>query len=268
MPSTFRLAATGPFGLPRAGWAALDVALLLALAAVLAHWTWRLAVPETTQAVPPPPAAQTAGVEAIRAARLFGEPTAADARPAARATTLNFKLHGVFAAPGTRPALAILNVDGQDQAVARGAEVQPGVVLSEVAADHVLLVNQGVTERLDLERPQAQQAPGAPNAPREMTLTPAEIDRAIANPQQLGAQIRPNGDEGRPALIVGTVEAGGFAARLGLQSGDTLRLVNGNPVASVQDLARLLADAASLQRVTLVGERQGKPLILSYRLQP
>lgn len=267
MPSTFRLAATGPFGLPRAGWAALDVALLLALAAVLAHWTWRLAVPETTQAAPST-AAQTAGVEAIRAARLFGEPTVADARPAARATTLNFKLHGVFAAPGTRPALAILNVDGQDQAVARGAEVQPGVVLGEVAADHVLLVNQGVTERLDLERPQAQQAPGAPNVPREMTLTPAEIDRAISNPQQLGAQIRPNGDEGRPALIVGTVEAGGFAARLGLQSGDTLRLVNGNPVASVQDLARMLADAASLQRVTLVGERQGKPLILSYRLQP
>lgn len=267
MPPAFRLAASGPFGLPRSAWALLNLALLLTLAAVLAHWTWRLAAPETTRAAALA-APQAAGVETIRAAHLFGEPTVAGAAPAARATSLNLKLHGVFAAPGNRPAMAILNVDGEDRAVARGAEVQPGVVLGEVAADHVLLVNQGVTERLDLDRPQGQAAAGGPDAPRAMALTPAEIDRAIANPQQLGAQIRSNGDEGRPALIVDAVDAGGFAARLGLQSGDTLRLVNGNPVSSVQDLARLLADAASLQRVTLVGERQGKPLILSYRLQP
>lgn len=268
MPPLHRAAVLpGAFGIPRAGWALLNLALLLMLAAVLAHWTWRIAAPGTTQAAAPV-APQAPGVGAIRHARLFGEAAAADARPVARTTTLNLKLHGVFAAPDSRPAMAILSVDGEDRPVARGAEVQPGVVLSEVAADHVLLLNQGVAERLDLDRPQAQQASGGPDAPRAMTLTPGEIDRAIANSQQLGAQIRSNGDEGRPALIVEAVDAGGFAARLGLQSGDTLRMVNGNPVASVQDLARLLADAASLQRVTLVGERQGKPLILSYRLQP
>lgn len=260
LPPVLRIAAMP--GLPRAGWALLDMALLLALAAVLAYWTWHFAAPVPLRPIERA-APQRAGIDALRAARLFGGPVRTDART----TALNLKLHGVFAAPDTRLALAILNVDGQDQAVARGAEVQPGVVLNEVAADHVQLLNQGVRERLDLDRPQAQ-APGTSGAPREMALTPAEIDRAIANPQQFGAQIRSNGDEGRPALIVDAVDTGGFAARLGLQSGDTLRLVNGNPVASVQDLARLLTDAASQQRVTLVGERLGKPLILSYKLQP
>ncbi len=251
--------------LPRTGWVLLNLALLLALAATLAHWTWRLVAPDPSRPVARP-APQASGVEVIRAARLFGtaEVTGDPAHSVVQATVLDFRLRGVFAAPGTRPAMAIINVNGQDQAIARGGEVQPGVMLSDVAADHVLLLNKGLPERLDLDRPEAQQG----LAPREMALTPGEIDRVIANPQKLGAEIRSNGDEGRPALIVAAVEAGGLAARLGLQGGDTVRMVNGQPVGNVQELARLLTDAASQQRVTLVGERQGNPLTLAYRLQP
>jgi len=39
------------------------------------------------------------------------------------------------------------------------------------------------------------------------------------------------------------------------------------PVASMQDFARQLSGTAGAQRLTVGGERQGRPLILSYRLQ-
>jgi len=48
------------------------------------------------------------------------------------------------------------------------------------------------------------------------------------------------------------VAADGLPARLGLQSGDTLRMVNGMPVANVQDFARLLSGTVGVQNITVV----------------
>jgi general secretion pathway protein C len=240
-----------------------NLLLLLTLAALLAHWTWRFAAP-----VPPLPGADAradvklgAALEALRSAKLFGAAEGGGAT-AERATTLNLKLHGVFAALGGLPALAILAVDGKDQAIATGKEIQPGVVLDAVAPDHVILLNRGARERLDLEevgRPLAL-------ANGDIPLTRQEINLALSNPQSLGVQVR-SGDGPLAGLVLTQVTGDGLIARLGLQSGDVLRMVNGSPVANVQDLARQLAGNANMQRVTLVGERQGKPLNLSYSLQ-
>lgn len=243
--------------------APLNLLLLLTLAALLAHWTWRFAAP-----VPP---MQTGGARAdikldaqlasLRAAHLFG---AAQGRTdaAERATSLNLKLRGVFAALGGQPAMAVLGVDGQDQAVATGDEVVPGVVLDAVAPDHVVLLNHGVRERLDLD------TLGQPLvlASGDIPVSRKEFDQALANPQSLGLQARA-GSGVRSGLELTSVSSDGLAARLGLQSGDTLRMVNGMPVADVQGFARQLSGTAGVQRLTVVGERQGKPLILSYRLQ-
>lgn len=237
--------------------------LLLTLAALLAHWTWRFAAP-----VPPVPAADAradvklgAALEALRSTKLFGAADGA-AGTAERETTLNLKLRGVFAALGGLPALAIVNVDGQDQAVATGQEIQPGVVLDAVAPDHAILVNRGARERLDLDemgRPLAL-------ANGDIPVTRQEINLAMSNPQSLGVQVR-SGDGPLAGLVLTQVSGDGLVARLGLQSGDILRMVNGSPVANVQDLAQQLAGNANVQRLTLVGERQGKPLNLSYSLQ-
>lgn len=251
--------------LRRAPWptALVSLALLVALAATLAHWTWRFAAP-----VPPAPAPERRGdvgfgsaVETLRAAQLFGAtPTALAA--VERPTTLNLKLHGVFSATGERPAVAILTVDGQPQAIVRGRDIQPGVVLDAVAPDHVILMHRGVPERLDLEevgRPLGLAGGATP-------VTRTDIDRALANPQGLGVKVRP-GDGPQPGLVLAEVAAGGTAARLGLQSGDVLRMVNGNPVGDVQELARVLSGAEGGGHVTVVGERQGQPLNLTFRLQ-
>lgn len=242
----------------------LNLLLLLALAALLAHWTWRFAAP-----VPPLPAAGARAdlklgeaLDSLRSARLFGAADAGANAAAQRMTTLNLKLRGVFAALDKLPALAVLNVDGQDQAVATGREIQPGVVLDAVAPDHAILLNRGVRERIDLEEM------GRPLvlANGDIPLTRQEINLAMSNPQSLGVQVR-SGDGPLAGLVLTQVSGDGLVARLGLQTGDILRMVNGSPVANVQDLAQQLAGNANVQRLTLVGERQGKPLNLSYSLQ-
>ncbi|MDQ1315165.1 MAG: ral secretion pathway protein [Pseudomonadota bacterium] len=244
----------------------LNMLLLLALAALLAHWTWRFAAPAPPQAA----AAVRAGIDpgaelaSLRAARLFGAAQGQTGVTAEPVTSLNFKLRGVFAASGGQSAMAmaIVNVDGQDQAAATGHEIAPGVVLDAVAPDHVILLNRGVRERLDLE------AVGRPLtlADGDIPVSRQEFNQALANPQSLGVKAEVDtGDQ--PGLVLVSVAGDGIAARLGLQSGDTLRVVNGSPVANVQDFARQLSGTAGVQRVTLMGERQGKPLILSFRLQ-
>ncbi len=247
----------------RHGLPAINLLLLLTLAALLAHWTWRFAAPQPVQppAAGPGDARVDDGLHRLRAAGLFGGRVAAGTQGEAP-TALGLKLHGVFAAPEGRPAVALLSAEGVEQAVVRGDEIQPGVVLEAVAADHVILLNRGVRERLDLETLGAPMAP----TPGEISLTRQDISQALASPQSVGVQV------GEPAgplagLQIVRIEEGGLAARLGLQSGDTLRMVNGMPVANAQDLARMLSDSANVERITLVGERQGKPLTLSYRLQ-
>lgn len=249
---------------PVSGWAVLNLALLFALAALLAHWTWRLAAP-----VPTPPAQAARAnlslgteLETLRAARLFGTAAAEPGAAVEQVTSLNLKLRGVFAAQGEHPAAAIVNVDGQDQPVVAGSEILPGVTLDAVAPDHVVLLNRGVRERLDLD------AVGAPLTLEsgDIPLTRQQINQALANPQSLGVQVQASTGP-QAGLVLTQVSGDGLVARLGLQTGDTLRLVNGNPVANVQDLARLLSSNGGVQRVILVGERQGKPLFLSYRLQ-
>ncbi|MDT3705533.1 MAG: type II secretion system protein N [Thiobacillus sp.] len=249
---------------PWSGLPLLSLFLLVALAALLAHWTWRFAAPR-----PPSPTVDVSAdvklgeaLDALRAVQLFGAREGGAHAATERATALNLKLRGVFAALGGLPALAIVNVDGQDQAVATGQEIQPGVVLDAVAPDHVILLNRGARERLELDemgRPLAL-------AGGDIPLTRQEISLALSNPQSLGVQVR-SGDGPLAGLVLTQVSGDGLVARLGLQSGDILRMVNGSPVASVQDLAQQLAGNANMQRVTVVGERQGKPLNLSYSLQ-
>lgn len=248
----------------RRGLPVVNLLLLLTLAALLAHWTWRFAAPLPA----PSPAAGRSEVRAgneldrLRAAGLFGAQTSSGVTGEVP-TALGLKLRGVFAAPEGRPAMALLSAEGGEQAVVRGDEIQPGVVLDAVAADHVILSNRGVRERLDLE---TGGQPSAAAARGDVALTREDISRALANPQSLGVQVGPQTNPLAGMQLV-RVEAGGLAARMGLQTGDTLRMVNGMPVANAQDLARLLSDAGNVERITLVGERQGMPLTLSYRLQ-
>jgi len=120
--------------------AALDFALVAALAATLAWWTWALAAPA---AVAAPSYAAPAVLEAADAARLrglFGAPRAAAAGP--------LRLVGVVS-----PRQALFALQGEKPRAARpGEEIVPGTILREVHRDHAVVERNGTVERLGLER--------------------------------------------------------------------------------------------------------------------
>jgi general secretion pathway protein C len=122
--------------------AALDFALVAALAATLAWWTWALAAPA---AVAAPSYAAPAALEAADAARLrglFGAPRAA---PAAAGP---LRLVGVVS-----PRQALFALQGEKPRAARpGEEIVPGTILREVHRDHAVVERNGTVERLGLER--------------------------------------------------------------------------------------------------------------------
>lgn len=116
--------------------------LFILLCASLAYWGLQLMRPAPRPHAPlperPPASAEAAG-------KLFGGSVAT-----ARAGG-NFQLKGVVNAGGRANSVAIISVNGQPaRALALGAEVAPGVIVSEVHERHVLLSEHGVTRQIDL----------------------------------------------------------------------------------------------------------------------
>lgn len=129
--------------LPTAGVTLITVAALALLGMVLAYWTWAwLAPPEEPQAQP---ATQAAG-PSVTASGLFGK---AQTLGHARAPTgFAITLLGVVAA--TRESgYAVLRLDSKETvAVRQGDEIEPGLQLAEVHADHIVVERGGVRESL------------------------------------------------------------------------------------------------------------------------
>lgn len=279
----------------------LALVLLVLLCWQLAHWTWRLATPEPPPAMPalPAPAPESAvAASQVAAAHLFGQAAQAPA-PAVQTvvpTTLNVKLKGVFAARGRLPAYAILNPDNKgDLPVRVGSEVTPGVILDSVHPGFVLLRRGANLERVELgEKPAAPVGglPGAPPAGAAPAVPPAgapptgaafnlgvtptgqnrfsfsrnELNLALQDPRQLGnlgqIEVTPGG-----GVTVREVPPGSLAERLGLRRGDVIRQVNGIPVGSQEDLAKLYQQFSQVGQIALEGTRAGRPLKLNYTVQ-
>lgn len=135
---------------PRTLGVALDLALIAALAAATAYFTWVWLAPRAKAA--PPPVAQSAALDSPSAAarRVF-----ADAPQAASATAV--RLVGVVA-PGRAVFIA---ENGRPRTAAVGESVGD-LVVREVNPDHVVVSRGGSLERLRLERRAAlPPSPGA-----------------------------------------------------------------------------------------------------------
>ena len=222
----------------------------------------------------------TAATQTVAGAHVFGDAAVAGG---IAVSTLNVKLRGVFAGSGGAPGYAIVNTGGRDQAASAGAEISPGVALESVHARHIVLKRNGVFERVNLEeRPvlaQASPRPAAPPPGAAPAPTPQPPAPGAAPPPQQpragpGARFQrpepyaPVGDvptEPAPAtpappkppapqgsaqgLVVSSVPAGSLLERIGLQPGDVVKSVNGQPVANEADVARVLKDRSALAPV-------------------
>jgi general secretion pathway protein C len=266
---------TPPSSRPGAFGTLVVAALALVLAWQLAHWTWVFFAPAETAAVPPP----RDGVDLAAVAKLFG--AAPPASASAGASTSGLRLKGVIAPTPGVEASAIFSVgSGKDIAVYLGSEIQPGVKLSEVNPDHVLVSRAGIRERIDLEVRRA----GAPNPAQSGRIvgfklnvarsganiygvSRKELDDALRDPNQLNylgqIGVPPGG-----GVRMEQAPPGSLAQKLGLQPGDVIKKVNGQTVASPGDLARLYTQFATLSSVQAEVQRGSSTVQLSYSIQP
>ena len=121
----------------------LSFLLFLALCASGAFWGLQLFKPQTRPVVAPPPVAQ-AEIPIDGAVGLFGGKLVAN-------VASNFQLKGVIAGRNPQQGIALLSADGKpSQSVPAGKELSPGVQVTEVHQQYVMLSEGGVAKRLDM----------------------------------------------------------------------------------------------------------------------
>lgn len=253
------------------------VVLVLLLAWQLAYWFWRFAAP----APRPAPPATAARVDMAAIARLFGAAPPAGSTGTATASS-GLRLKGVVApTPGVAASAIFSTGSGRDISVYIDNEVQPGVRLVEVHPDHAILSRAGARERVDLEAPrslaQGRAAPGARtrgfrinvsrSGTNNFTFSRKELDDALRDPNQLNYL----GMIGQPpggGVRLESAPPGSLAQKLGLQPGDVIKRVNGQPVASTGDLARLYTQFNTLSAIQAEVQRGTATVQLSYAINP
>ena len=269
---------------------------------LLVRLVWSL-VPRGDTAFEPPArmlasAAPAPPTPSIARWHLFGNtPLRPGAGPGAPATTLSLILRGTFAGNDPRSGIAVIADAGSgERAFRAGDEVQPGVRLGEVHADHVVLLRDGSAETLTLPRDSqlrpadivqptpARVTGGAvptPPAGADTAATPAtQGAKTPADWQQTVARLRQNPDElMRRVQVVPVLDNGKLAgvrlsagadsallARIGLLPGDVVTSVNGLPVDSLARGQQIMASLGRAQSARVTVQRNGKPTELTVAL--
>lgn len=174
-------------------------------------------------------------------------------------TALDLKLFGTRINEGAGSGSAIIATpDGLQASFAPGDEVLPGVVLTSVAFDHVVLDRGGSAETLYLD--QSTAAPvAAPDGDARVSapssgggdLTPGDVRRDIGfSPRTEGGRVT--------GVAVSPSGTGDAFQSAGFQPGDIIVQVNGRPIASTGDLQALMGQLTPGSRLSLHVERGGK----------
>jgi len=250
------------------------VALVLVLAWQLAHWTWVFVAPAGIGTAP----AQSEPVDLAAIARLFG--AAAPDTPVASQGSLRLK--GVIAPYSGPMASAIFSTGtGRDITVLVDHDVQQGVKLAEVKPEYAVVSRAGVRERIELDVPRSGAGRAGGTAARNVgfkinvaksgdnnySISRKELDEALRDPNQLSylgvIGIPPGG-----GVRMDAAPNGSLAQKLGLQSGDVIKKVNGQAVLSTGDLARLYQQFATTSLIQAEVQRGSSTVQLSYAIQP
>jgi len=266
---------SGARWLQTSGVSLLGFVLLAVLCWLLAQWTWHFVAPKSAAVVAEPVRGESqAPLQTILSRHFFGAAGAVAASPAAHAqTSLNVLLRGVFAALGSRPAVAIVNLDGKDRVLQVGDELLPGVKLEAVFPDRVELSRQGALERLDLYPAAAAEASIAAlpalhvrnTGPGRFAVSRAELMTVLSDPKLLAMSGQVS-DKPGAGVLVARVQSGGVLEQLGFSQGDVIRRVNGREVGGAGDLGRLLQEFREAGEVSVEAARSGQTLNFNYTM--
>lgn len=280
-------------GKPWVPWA-INLTMLLVLAASLALWTWRLWQPPVeasprTAAATSPEQPTDYDINALTAAHLFGEAAVTPGKTALEdipLSSLNLILTGVLVNPTS--SVALISADGAPELpFVIGDEITAGVVLHEVYADRALIRRGATTESLMLKETGPALPTGsvvtstrANNARRntgtvdvqrsgnQFSVEREQLNKQLQRPEFLSqALMVPNASGG---FLVREIQPGSLYEKLGLKVGDVISSVNGQPVNTIEDVLRLyqqLGGDGGGNQVTLDVRRAGKNESLTYNLQ-
>ena len=264
LPSWLRAGRRGP----REIWPALLVGLLGALLVwQCVRLFWVLLTPLSPLGAWQPQAAVIASPAERRALFASLDPFFrgnAQGPASATVTSAGLTLFGINLNEATGGGSAIIaGEDGIQNSYAVGDEIAPGLKLTGVAFDHVLLDRGGARESLFLD--QSGAAPVANPASPLPAPTP-EIGSAQAGASasgemtpaaiKAGVGFAPRTEDGRVTGIVVQPQGDGAAFRAaGLRPGDVIRSVGGRPIGSASDAAALANQLTPGARIALEVER-------------
>jgi type II secretion system protein C len=146
-----------------------------------------------------------------------------------------------------------------DAVLVRRGDVIAGAQVIAIVRRRVYLRVRDHVEYLELAR-----APSAPAA-EPMRVERALVDGLLRDPAALSAMVRALPSERGFRLYA--IRAGSPIARIGLENGDTLRAINGLPLATLDDALEAVRRLRSAIRLTLAIERGGRALELDYTLR-
>jgi len=269
--------------LPRLANAATLV-VVVALAFQVAWWGWHFLGPQPAAAM-----AEVAPlIDRSLARTLLGE-VGGNAAPAesTSANTSGIRLKGVFAVDGKTLSAAIVNSGGRDASVRVGEAIADGIKLVEVAPSHIVISRNGAREKIELDRMSAGNTvagtsstaagKGAPQAAFRLnvasttknaySLSRSELNNVLQDPNQINflGSIAAGASGG---VQVKDAPSGSLAQKLGLQLGDIITSINGQPVTGPGDLARFYGQFGSTNSIRAEIRRGGAPMLLTYAITP
>jgi general secretion pathway protein C len=251
--------------------------LIIILAAQLAHWTWVFFLPG--QEVSTLNTVQTDAESAARiitAEHLFGSSAQAGGPVSNDNASLNIRLTGVFAANRRADSYAIINTGTKtDQTVRVGDEIQPGVKLKAVHPQYIIVNHDGVPKRIKLEQ-KGQELSLIQSGAAGLGIKPLGYNAYSVSRNNLTVALQNGNSNIRlgqltsasgGGMLVTDASNGSLAEKLGLQTGDLLRNINGQPVSSMADLSSIYQRFKQASQVQLDIMRSGKLIQLSYTVQ-
>ncbi len=259
---------------------ALTALLVIAFGLQLAWWTWQILSPAgrgplVTTSSPPQ-------VPLSLGRQLFGdkdEGVVSASTPAQIASSV--RLRGVFAVDGRTLSAAVVNLGGKDKTIYLNQEFAAGVKLVEVQPEHIVINRDGVRERIELDRFPSIARPGAAagqpaatsfrlnvasTGTNAFSLSRQELNTVLQDPRQMNYLGR-LGMSTSGGVRVEDAPSGSLSNKLGLQAGDVITSINGQPINSQGDLVRVYSQFNSLTNIRAEVRRGGAPVTLNYSIQ-
>lgn len=186
---------------------------------------------------------------------------------ATNAAAPQLRLFGVRSGPNGGAIIA--GTDGAQISYGVGQEVQPGLILSQVHADYVVLSRGASGSRLYFDKQAPSETPRSLSPPPPPPPPPPEQPTPSASPARGGIDLNKLGQEMglRPAegggFVVAPRGGGVIMALAGLRAGDVITAVDGKPLTAdgAGTLAAQFAGRSSAQ-ITFVRDGENRTVTL------